>query len=49
MQAFWQRVQALEPDAADALLKFPKGKNAPLEGFSLTRDFGIGAMGAHGH
>ena len=38
MQAFWQRVQALEPDAADALLKFPKGKNAPLEGFSLTRD-----------
>jgi ferredoxin-NADP reductase len=38
MQAFWDRVQALEPDVADALLKFPKGKSAPLEGFLLTRD-----------
>jgi ferredoxin-NADP reductase len=38
MQAFWERVQALEPNVADALLKLPKGRSEPLEGFLLARD-----------
>jgi vanillate O-demethylase ferredoxin subunit len=38
LQAFWERAQALMPEPADALLKFPADKpNAPLEGFLIER------------
>ena len=38
MEAFWQRVQTLVPEPADALLKFPGTQiDAPLEGFVIER------------
>lgn len=39
MEAFWQRVQALVPEPADALLKFAGARpDASLEGFVIERD-----------
>ena len=38
MEAFWQRVQSLVPEPADALLKFAGERpDAPLEGFVIER------------
>lgn len=38
MEAFWQRAQALMPQPADALLKFPTEKaDSALEGFLIAR------------
>ena len=38
MEAFWQRVQAIVPEPADALLKFAGARpDAPLEGFVIER------------
>ncbi|WP_436307211.1 PepSY domain-containing protein [Variovorax sp. LjRoot290] len=38
MEAFWQKVQALEPNPEHALLKYPgEGPNAPLEAYMVAR------------